>query len=112
MSTIASPQPTIPTADPGWIPSRLYRMTVEQYEAMAASGAIPTSHRVHFINGYLVEKMTQKPPHVISGIWRSRGGGETYDDLELLHAQRHRQIHGEGKADGLGCVPRGAFVKA
>jgi Uma2 family endonuclease len=41
-------------------------MTVEQYEAMAASGAIPTSHRVHLINGYLVEKMTQKPPHVIA----------------------------------------------
>jgi Uma2 family endonuclease len=51
---------------PVWLPSRLYRMTVEQYEAMAASGAIPTSHRVHLINGYLVEKMTQKPPHVIS----------------------------------------------
>jgi Uma2 family endonuclease len=66
MSTIVSPQPTIPTADPGWIPSRLYRMTVEQYEAMAASGAIPMSHRVHLINGYLVEKMTQKPPHVIA----------------------------------------------
>jgi Uma2 family endonuclease len=66
MSTIVSPQPTIPTADPEWIPSRLYRMTVEQYEAMAASGAIPTSHRVHLINGYLVEKMTQKPPHVIA----------------------------------------------
>ncbi len=33
----------------------------------AASGTpIPTSHRVHLINGYLVEKMTQKPPHVIA----------------------------------------------
>jgi Uma2 family endonuclease len=66
MSTMVSPQPTIPMADPGWIPSRLYRMTVEQYEAMAASGAIPTSNRVHLVNGYLVEKMTQKPPHVIA----------------------------------------------
>ena len=66
MSTMVSPEPTIPMADPVWIPSRLYRMTVEQYEAMAASGAIPTSHRVHLISGFLVEKMTQKPPHVIA----------------------------------------------
>jgi Uma2 family endonuclease len=41
-------------------------MTVEQYEAMAASGAIPTSHRVHLINGYLVEKMTHNPPHAVA----------------------------------------------
>ena len=66
MSTITPVLPPIPAPDPGWVPSRLYRMTVEQYEAMAASGAIPTSHRVHLINGYLVEKMTQKPPHVIA----------------------------------------------
>ncbi len=45
-----------PPAMPAWIPSRLYRMTVEQYEAMAASGAIPASHRVHLIDGFLVEK--------------------------------------------------------
>jgi Uma2 family endonuclease len=65
MSTITQARPPAPAMS-GWIPSRLYRMTVEQYEAMAASGAIPTSHRVHLINGYLVEKMTQKPPHVVA----------------------------------------------
>jgi Uma2 family endonuclease len=65
MSTITQEMPPAP-ATPGWVPSRLYRMTVEQYEAMAASGAIPMSHRVHLINGYLVEKMTQKPPRVVA----------------------------------------------
>jgi Uma2 family endonuclease len=65
MSTITSTMPPAP-ARPAWIPSRLYRMTVEQYEAMAASGAIPTSHRVHLINGYLVEKMTHNPPHAVA----------------------------------------------
>ena len=62
MSTIVSPQPTIPTADPVWIPSPLYRMTVEQYEAMVASGAFSKKDRFHLINGYLVAKMTQNPP--------------------------------------------------
>jgi Uma2 family endonuclease len=66
MSAIAPTMPTLPAPEPGWIPSPLYRMTVDQYEAMAASGAIPTSHRVHLINGCLVTKMTQKPPHVVA----------------------------------------------
>ena len=39
MSTTALPQAMTPPADRGWIPSPLYRMTVEQYEAMVASGA-------------------------------------------------------------------------
>jgi Uma2 family endonuclease len=64
MSTIVLPQPPNPTADPGWIPSPLYRMTVEQYEAMVASGAFSKTDRFHLINGYLVAKRTQKPPHV------------------------------------------------
>ena len=33
MSTTALPQAMTPPADRGWIPSPLYRMTVEQYEA-------------------------------------------------------------------------------
>jgi Uma2 family endonuclease len=66
MSTTASSQPTIPTADPVWIPSPLYRMTVEQYEAMVASGAFSKKDRFHLINGYLVAKMTQNPPHRVA----------------------------------------------
>lgn len=61
--------PTMPPAAPviePWVPGPLYRMTVDQYEAMAASGGIPESHRVHLINGLLVQKMTINPPHAIS----------------------------------------------
>ena len=66
MSTIEMPQAINPTADPGWIPSPLYRMTVEQYEAMVASGAFSKQDRFHLINGYLVAKMTQNPPHGVA----------------------------------------------
>ncbi len=66
MSTIALPQPTTSPADQGWVPSPLYRMTVEQYEAMVDSGVFSKRDRVHLINGYLVAKMTQKPPHTIA----------------------------------------------
>jgi RNA-directed DNA polymerase len=35
----------------------------------------------------------EQPWHIHHRIWRSRGGGETYDNLELLHAHCHRQLH-------------------
>jgi Putative restriction endonuclease len=66
VSTIVPTVPTIPPAPPRWIPSPLYRMTVEQYEAMVASGAFNARDRFHLINGYLVAKLTQNPPHVVA----------------------------------------------
>ena len=45
-----------------WVPSPLYRMTLEQYEGMVKSGAFHHD-RLHLINGFLVEKMTQHDPH-------------------------------------------------
>jgi Uma2 family endonuclease len=56
----------VPAALPDWIPSPLYRLTVDQYEAMADSGIFGERNRVHLINGCLVEKMTQHPPHSIA----------------------------------------------
>ena len=50
------------------IPTRLYRMTLEEYEALVASGAFKGRNRFHLINGYLVEKMTQNPPHTIADL--------------------------------------------
>jgi hypothetical protein len=38
----------------------------------------------------------EQPWHIHHRIWRSRGGGGTYDNLELLHAHCHRQIHCKG----------------
>ncbi len=47
----------------GWIPSPLFRISLEQYEAMAASGAFSEHDRFYLLNGLLVEKMTQNDPH-------------------------------------------------
>jgi Uma2 family endonuclease len=38
-------------------------MTLEKYEAMIASGAFTKRDRVQLINGYLVARMTELPPH-------------------------------------------------
>jgi Uma2 family endonuclease len=66
MSTIAQAAevPETRSAD-DWLPSpeSLYRMSVEKYEAMVASGAFTKQDRFELINGFLVSKMTQYPPH-------------------------------------------------
>jgi Uma2 family endonuclease len=49
-----------------WIPSPLFRMTLERYEQMVAIGAFTEHDRVHLINGFLVAKMTQGDPHCVS----------------------------------------------
>jgi Uma2 family endonuclease len=68
MSLITPMTPTVGPGGPAWIPSPLYRMTIDEYEAMVASGAFRGRNRFHLINGYLVEKMTQHPPHTVADI--------------------------------------------
>jgi len=58
MATVAPMQPPVSPMDPAWVPSPLYRMSLEQYEAMIASGAFTKRDRVQLKNGYLVEKMS------------------------------------------------------
>jgi len=43
----------------------LYRIDVDEYETLAATGALKDP-RVELVDGYLVRKMTKKPPHVFS----------------------------------------------
>jgi Uma2 family endonuclease len=55
-----------PTALPGPDCYTLYRMTVEKYEAMVASGVFTKRDRFQLINGLLVAKMTKNPLHSIA----------------------------------------------
>ena len=50
-------------ARPRWIPSSLYRMTLEKYESLIASGFFSKRDDVHLINGYLVNRMPESPFH-------------------------------------------------
>ena len=51
------------TLDP---PRSLYRMSLTKYDALIRSGAFTNRDRLVLIEGYLVEKMTQYPPHTIA----------------------------------------------
>ncbi len=61
MSTAAITDST--AARPRWVPSSLYRMTLEKYESLIASGFFGKRDDVHFINGYLVNRMAESPLH-------------------------------------------------
>jgi Uma2 family endonuclease len=66
MSTIIPTQSMESPNVSDWIPSPLFRMTLERYEEMVESGAFTEHDRVHLINGFLVAKMTQGDPHCVS----------------------------------------------
>ena len=55
---------TLQSQDSATCGSDFYRMTVEEYERIAAAGILADS-RVELIDGCLVRKMTKKPRHVI-----------------------------------------------
>jgi RNA-directed DNA polymerase len=40
----------------------------------------------------------EQPWHIHHRVWRSRGGRETCDNLDVLHANCHRQIHSESES--------------
>ena len=50
-----------------WLPpaDTIYRLSVEQYEAMVRSGLFTKRDRLHLINGILAATMTKKPAHAI-----------------------------------------------
>ena len=56
-------------------------------------------------------RVAEEDWHIHHRIWRSLGGSDTADNLELLHANCHRQVHAR-KADKTSRVPQGALPKA
>jgi Uma2 family endonuclease len=68
MATITWAQPLAVSLEPGWVPSpaSIYRLTVDQYEAMVAAGLFSKRDRLHLIDGILVTKMTKNPPQAVA----------------------------------------------
>ena len=62
MSTTTSP-PSLNTAA---VAPSLYRLNVDQYEAMTEAEILTERDQVELINGFLVSKMTKKPAHSVS----------------------------------------------
>ena len=69
MSTAMTPTSAAPEALPSsaapHLLDDLYRLTVDEYDRLAEAGVLK-DRRVELINGWLVKKMTTKPPHVVA----------------------------------------------
>ncbi len=65
MSTAVNLRP-VPPSTPT-VPKRpLYRLSVDQYEKMVEAGILKSGEQVELIDGLLLQKMTQHPPHATS----------------------------------------------
>ena len=63
MATVSIPI-TKPAPEVTPIPvSRLHRLTVAQYEKMTALGILGAEDRVELLDGWIIDKVTQNPPH-------------------------------------------------
>jgi Uma2 family endonuclease len=66
MSVTTEPSAPPVTRDPAIPDVPIYRLTVEQYHAMAAAGILTEDDPVELLEGWLVQKMTKNPPHVVA----------------------------------------------
>lgn len=66
MSAAVAPAPVpTPAAPPPLDPADIWRVPVERYEQMVASGALTKLDRVELLEGILVAKMPKSPEHVL-----------------------------------------------
>jgi Uma2 family endonuclease len=66
MTTIADTVPASILQAPPPPRRSLYRLSIEKYEAMVRSGVFTNRDRLELIDGFLVAKMTQEPPHTVA----------------------------------------------
>ena len=57
-------------------------------------------------------RLEEEAWHIHHCQWRSNGGDDTLENLDLLHANCHRQIHAQPIAEETSCVLQGALAKA
>ena len=59
MATLITP----PTNKLIYPPSQLWRISVDRYHEMIEAGLLTENDRLELLEGFLIEKMTIKPPH-------------------------------------------------
>jgi Uma2 family endonuclease len=104
--------PTQATESPGiseWVPSPLFRWTLERYEAMVESGAFSTHDRFHLINGYVVAKMTQGDPHCTADDLCGEALARTIPPGWYVRVAKPIRLPPDSKPEPDRCVVRGTI---
>ena len=82
--------------DPAWEPYLEERMTWKMGHTLAGRtriGYLWKEQGGRCVACKQVLRVEEQPMHIHHRRWRCFGGLETFDNLELLHANCHRQIH-------------------
>jgi Uma2 family endonuclease len=66
MTVAAQPISPSPLSDPDVPDVPIYRLTVQQYLAMVEAGILTEDDPVELLEGWLVEKKTKNPPHLVA----------------------------------------------
>ena len=66
MSVTVQPIPILTATAPAVPDMPIYRLTVEQYLAMAEAGILTEDDPVELLEGWLVQRMTKNPPHIVA----------------------------------------------
>ena len=82
--------------DPGWEPYLEARQVWKLGQTLAGRGRIEYLWKEQqgrcVVCGQAL-RVEERPWHIHHRVWRSLGGQDTYGNLELLHANCHRQKH-------------------
>ncbi|MBV9126024.1 MAG: Uma2 family endonuclease [Planctomycetes bacterium] len=62
---LKTPLPS-PAAEGPLLPGLVYQFTVEQYQQMIEAGIFTANDRVELLEGWIIHKMTQNPPHAVA----------------------------------------------
>jgi Uma2 family endonuclease len=93
-----------------WVPAPLYRLGLDQYEAMVASGAFAPSDQFVLINGYLVAKVTQNDPHCTADDLCGAALGRLIPSGWYIRASKPIRLPSQvSKPEPDRCVVRGAI---
>jgi RNA-directed DNA polymerase len=87
--------------DPAWEPYLEERLTWKLGHTLAGRGRIDYLWKEQggrCVVCRQVLHVEDQPWHIHHRVWRCHGGRETFDNLELLHANCHRQIHAQKRS--------------
>ncbi len=105
MSTIT--QTVQPAAVPNGACYPPFRMSIDQYEKLVASGVFSKRDKLQLINGILVAKVTQNPPHSVADLLCGKALGRVIPAGWHLRPDKPVRLPPDGEPEPDQCVVRG-----
>jgi Uma2 family endonuclease len=106
MSTITQTVPQAAVPNGACYPP--FRMSIDQYEKLVASGVFSKRDKLQLINGILVAKVTQNPPHSVADLLCGKALGRVIPAGWHLRPDKPVRLPPDGEPEPDQCIVRGA----